>query len=40
MIDAPQVAHDQSIDDRKQFKSGKPKVDAYWKAHLFQKSSN
>jgi hypothetical protein len=39
MSDAPQVAHDQSM-TTEQFNQESPKVDAYWKAHLSQKSSN
>jgi hypothetical protein len=39
MSAAPQVTHDQSM-TTEQFNQERPKVDAYWKAHLSQKSSN
>jgi sporulation protein YlmC with PRC-barrel domain len=39
MSDAPQVVHNQSMTTA-QFDQEGPKVDAYWKAHLIQKSSN
>jgi len=39
MSAAPQVTHDQSM-TTEQFNQESPKVDAYWKTHLSQKSSN
>jgi len=39
MSAAPQVSRDQAM-TTEQFNQESPKVDAYWKAHLSQKSSN